>query len=231
MDTVVKGRHCHPSEKFRDYAVGKVERLERFGVPIIRVDIELSREHAPRQAATCERVELTVLGRGPVVRAEASAADPLAAFDLVLDKVESRLRRAADRKRVHHTSRGPATVRHSREAEPGPGERAGGGTVLLDGTARAAGDAAAVGPAGGALGALSEDELDDGPGADADGPFVVREKTHEAPPMTVEQALERMELVGHDFFLFQDVAAGAPSVVYRRRAYDYGLLHLSVVDA
>jgi len=218
LDTIVKGRHCHPSDRFRDYAVGKVERLERFGVPIIRVDIELSKERAPRQAATCERVELTVLGRGPVVRAEASAADPLAAFDLVLDKVEARLRRAADRRRVHHGSRGPATVRHGIAQER---------DTVLEGAM-----ATAVGTLERTLDGERPDGLPAADGdADAEGPFVVREKTHEAPPMTVEQALERMELVGHDFFLFQDAASGAASVVYRRRAYDYGLLHLSVVDA
>jgi len=218
LDTIVKGRHCHPSDRFRDYAVGKVERLERFGVPIIRVDIELSKERAPRQAATCERVELTILGRGPVVRAEASAPDPLAAFDLVLDKVEARLRRAADRRRVHHGSRGPATVRHGIAQQPD--------TVPEGALATTVGTLKRT---------LDGERSADVPAADgeaeAEGPFVVREKTHEAPPMTVEQALERMELVGHDFFLFQDAASGAASVVYRRRAYDYGLLHLSVVDA
>lgn len=214
MDTVVTGRHCHPSDKFREYAIAKVERLERFGLPITRVDIELSKERAPRQAATCERVELTVLGRGPVVRAEANAADPLAALDLVLDKVQARLRKLADRRRVHHAHAGgrpAATVRHG--IDPG------GDGFLPGAVATLAGDRA-------------PDRSGDGeiPGGHvvADGPFLVREKTHEAPAMTVDQALERMELVGHDFFLYQDLASGAPSVVYRRRAYDYGVLHLQV---
>lgn len=230
MDTVVKGRHCHPSDRFREYAVSKVERLERFGLPILRVDVELSKEKAPRQASTCERVELTVSGRGPVVRAEACAADPLAALDLVLDKVEARLRRAADRRRVHHGSRGPATVRHGIEVTDGI-------APVIGGAARPVGAT----PPSGAAPAAGDSTWDDTTGTDstgygaaevtADGPFLVREKTHAAPPMDVEAALERMELVGHDFFLFQDVVSGAPSVVYRRHAYDYGVLHLSVVDA
>jgi len=69
----------------------------------------------------------------------------------------------------------------------------------------------------------SEDEQDyDGPGR------VVREKEHPAKPMTIDQALFEMELVGHDFFLFSDVDSGRPSVVYRRHAYDYGLIRLAV---
>ena len=61
----------------------------------------------------------------------------------------------------------------------------------------------------------------------ADGPGrVVREKEHPGTPMTVDQALFRMELVGHDFYLFCDVDTGRPSVVYRRHAYDYGLLRM-----
>jgi hypothetical protein len=61
-------------------------------------------------------------------------------------------------------------------------------------------------------------------------PLVVREKTHEAKPMTLEQALHEMELVGHDFFLFVEKDSMRPSVVYLRRAYDYGVIHLDVGD-
>jgi ribosomal subunit interface protein len=55
---------------------------------------------------------------------------------------------------------------------------------------------------------------------------IVRIKQHEAKPMTVDDALFEMELVGHDFFLFQDEESGRPSVVYRRHGYDYGLIRL-----
>jgi hypothetical protein len=61
-----------------------------------------------------------------------------------------------------------------------------------------------------------------------DGPLVVREKTHQADPMTLDQALYEMELVGHDFFLFVDKESERPSVVYRRKGYDYGVISLEV---
>ena len=61
-----------------------------------------------------------------------------------------------------------------------------------------------------------------------DGPLVVREKTHAASPMTLDQALYEMELVGHDFYLFVDKENERPAVVYRRRGYDYGVISLDV---
>lgn len=61
-----------------------------------------------------------------------------------------------------------------------------------------------------------------------DGPPVVREKVHVARAMTLDQALYEMELVGHDFYLFVDEESERPSVVYRRRGYDYGVISLAV---
>ena len=61
---------------------------------------------------------------------------------------------------------------------------------------------------------------------EGDGPLVVREKFHSATPMTIDRALLEMELVGHDFFLFRDETCQLPSVVYRRRGYDYGVIRL-----
>jgi hypothetical protein len=61
---------------------------------------------------------------------------------------------------------------------------------------------------------------------EGEGPLIVRQKAHAAAPMSVDQALFEMELVGHDFYLFRDTASGQPSVVYRRRGYQYGVLRL-----
>ncbi len=62
---------------------------------------------------------------------------------------------------------------------------------------------------------------------DATGSLIVRDKTHEATPMTTPEALHQMELVGHDFYLFADKESGLPSVVYRRHGYDYGVIRLA----
>ncbi|MHB8340577.1 MAG: ribosome hibernation-promoting factor, HPF/YfiA family [Mycobacteriales bacterium] len=100
---VVRGRHTTISPRFRGYAEEKVPRLARLAGRILAVDVELSREHNPRLAGSCEQVELTLTRRGPVLRAKAAAADPCAALDLALDKMEEQLRRDADRRHSRGT--------------------------------------------------------------------------------------------------------------------------------
>ena len=196
MDVVVKGRHTELTERFRSHTEEKLAKLAKLDGKVTRIDVEVCEEHNPRLAGQRSRIELTCRTRGPVVRAEAAAADPYGALDMAVAKLEARLRRAADRRRVHHGIRTPVSV--------------------------AAATAAAVASNGASTPvAMAEAEP-----TDDDKPFVVREKTHTAPPMTLDQALLEMELVGHDFFLFVDADQGVPSVVYRRRGYDYGVIRL-----
>ena len=205
MEIVVRGRNVEVPEHYRTHVEDKVGSLDRFDgkLKILRVDVELFHEKNPRQSAHCQRVEITLRGKGPVVRAEADAPDFYAALDTACSKLDARLRRAADRRRVHHGRRTPASVRI-------------GGNSVAD---------------VGALDSLQLDrQLAEGPHVtDLDEHLpgrVVREKHHPATPMTVDQALHEMELVGHDFYLFQCADTGQPTVVYRRHAYDYGLIRL-----
>ncbi len=232
MEIVVKSRHCTPSEHFRDVAQEKLVRLDRFGHPIVRTDVELSRETAPRQASVCERVELTLSGKGPVVRAEARAADPVAALDMAISKVEAQLRKLVGRRRSSHdhgSNRPVPSVRHDAPAPlpdlptPPPAHAVDGSLLGSVVTPSPAASTAVLAPDATQTWAESGDDT-----TEADGPFIVREKVHSAQPMTRDQALEQMELVGHDFFLYVCSTSGMPSVVYRRRAYDYGVLHLAV---
>ena len=204
MDVVVKGRHCEISDSFRDHAEEKLARLEKHDHRVIRIDVEVDHERNPRQQDRCVRVELTAFSKGPVIRAEATADDKRAALDLAVDKMAAQMRRAADRRRVHHGRHTPVSV----------SQALAGIDQTLNGVAVAEDDAPErqVGP-------LT---------VQGEGPLVVREKTHTAPPMDLSQALYEMELVGHDFFLFVDEDSGRPSVVYRRRGYDYGVIALDV---
>lgn len=211
MDIVVKGRKTEVTDRFRKHVAEKLARIERFDGKAMSLDVELSKERNPRQAERCDRIEITLRTRGPVVRAEACAGDPYAALDLAATKLEARLRRAADRRRVHHGRRSPVSVSvaTSTLAELEAAE--------LTERARAAESAAT----------RRADIRRAGPiEVEGDGPMVVREKTHTAPPMDLCQALYEMELVGHDFYLFVDADTKLPSVVYRRRGYDYGVIHL-----
>jgi ribosomal subunit interface protein len=198
VDVVIKARHAQVSDSFRSIAQDKLGKMTRLEAGLDRVDVEVCGERNPRQAERRMRVELTCRPRGHVVRAEAAAADELAAFDLAIAKLEMRLRRAADRRRVHHGSRTPVSLAAA--------------TSELPVAARAAE------PDG-------DHEADDAEFSES-VPFVVREKEHHAVPMSLEQALFDMELVGHDFYLFVEAGDGTPSVVYRRRGYDYGVLRL-----
>jgi ribosomal subunit interface protein len=217
VDIIVKGRRTDVNDRFRRHVDNKLAKIERLNQKVIRVDVEVSQERNPRQADQRERVELTVRQRGPVIRAEAAADDRYGALDLALDKLESRLRRDNDRRKAHHGSRAQAKLA---TMEPLP-------EVALEPAPADAGPVTTLSENDG-YAATSED-LDEHlvPIAmEGDGPIVVREKFHKAEPMGIEQALFEMELVGHDFFLFRDKATGHPSVVYRRRGWDYGVIRL-----
>jgi ribosomal subunit interface protein len=200
VDIVVKGRHTEISERFREHVAEKLAKIEKLDSKVISVDVECSTERNPRQADQCERVELTIYSRGPVVRAEAAAQDCYAALDVAMGKLESRLRKAQDRRKVHHGKKTPTSVAAATAALDVPS---------LNGSAPLS-----AGEEGG-------EDLDH-------GPVFIREKQHDARPMDLDQALYEMELVGHDFYLFVDAATSQPSVVYRRRGYDYGVIRLSV---
>jgi len=198
VDVTVRGRNVEVPDHFRQHVTEKIERVERYDHRIIRVDVELYHEPNPRQSASCQRVEVTCATRGPVVRAEACASDFYRALDAAVAKLDSRMRRSADRRRVHRGSRTPTSV------------AAATGGLSLNGATRMA------------TLALSQKEQEQ----EEFGGLVVREKEHSAGPMTIDRALFEMELVGHDFYLFSDADTGRPSVVYRRKGYDYGVIRL-----
>ncbi len=205
MDVVITGRHCELSEGFRAHVQEKLARLEKHDHRIMRMAVEVEAERNPRQADQAMRVELTAISRGPVVRAEARSADKMAALDLALDKLAAQMRRASDRRRTHRVRRAAPDAGHVIDLHPSD-------TTEAELTAAEA---------------AVEEQGYDGPIAmEGDGPLMVREKVHAAVPMTLDQALYEMELVGHDFYLFNDADTGKASVVYRRRGWSYGVIHL-----
>jgi ribosomal subunit interface protein len=276
MEITYTGRHTSVPERFRRHASAKLAKLEKLDHNALRVDVEVSTERNPRQADRSERVELTVRSRGPAIRAEAAADDRYAALDLACAKLEGRLRKAAERRKVR---RGDLTVRSTdalaavaaapaeaaamaAEAAvlaevaipeipaPDDGAMLRGTRVGRKANGKAGGKSAAR--SGGKLNghrrteatvplpALSEDDplgFDEAETEESasgvlpmqmvgDGPLVVREKFHASHPMTIDDALLEMELVGHDFFAYHDSACGKFSVIYRRRGYDYGVIRL-----
>lgn len=222
MEIIVKGRNVEVPDHYRVHVAEKLEKAVRLDPKIINVDVELTHEKNPRQQDHCQRVEITCRSRGPVVRAESSARDFYTALDEAVDRLTIRLQRAVDRRRVRRPRRGPASLADL-PTDP-----------ALEASALAAQEElAAVDPETGERStAVVTDEgvpvTEPGEQALDDQPWrIVREKEHPGDPMTVEDALFQMELVGHDFYLFQDKETGRPSVVYRRRGYDYGVISLA----
>ncbi|MEO3778139.1 ribosome-associated translation inhibitor RaiA [Micromonospora sp. B11E3] len=209
MDIVVKGRNVEVPDHYRVHVAEKLAKIERYDHKLIRVDVELFHERNPRQSDHCQRVEITCVSRGPVIRAEACTNDFYSALDAAIAKLDTRLRRAADRRRVHRGRHAPISVAAATAGLPVAGlDQLAGALAQPGGTATAVAERA------------EEDEYDDQPW------HIARAKVHPAEPMTVDDALFQMELVGHDFYLFHDKESGRPSVVYRRHAYDYGIISL-----
>ena len=241
MEIIVRGRHMTVPSRFRQHATAKLAKLEKLDQKVEQIDVEVSEERNPRQSDHRERVELTIRSRGPAIRAEAAADDRYTALDLAFAKLESRLRRAGERRKARHTDgatlRSPALVADAVPAAAGALSGPGGNGVARPQTGGLAG-------LDGRSGLADRSGLPDGAGLDdlaepagpdsrmipikmeGDGPVVLREKMHAATPMTIDQALLEMELVGHDFYLFHDSECDRFSVVYRRRGYDYGVIRL-----
>jgi ribosomal subunit interface protein len=208
MDITITGRGVEIPDRFEDYATEKSEKVAHLADKAIVLEIRVIRHHETGGTTGDDRVELTLIGPGPVVRAEASASDKYAAFDLALDKLLERIRQAKDRKKVHRGARRPVSI----------------------GEATSNGKVAELVPASTALlEAVATGEI---PTQVAEGeepewsPVVIREKVFPAERMTKEDAVDHMELVGHDFFLFIDAATDNPSVVYRRKGWHYGVISL-----
>ncbi|MDI2131438.1 ribosome hibernation-promoting factor, HPF/YfiA family [Yinghuangia seranimata] len=217
MDIVVKGRKTEVPERFRKHSVEKLEKIRKLDGKVISIDLEVSKERNPRLADRSDRVEITLRSKGPVVRAEAAATDPYAALDLAMSKLEAQLRKTADRRRVHRGHHAPMST--------------GAATAELNGSARFGGAQVATVEEIEALDGVAVKRMEGPIQVDGEGPLVVREKVHAAPPMALDQALYEMELVGHDFYLFVDATSMLPSVVYRRRGYDYGVIQLRPAEA
>lgn len=204
MEITVTGRHVQVSDRFRQTLADKLAKVELYAPHTQRVDVVVSHETSRSAPKGSERIEITCLAKGPVIRAEAYADDKYAALDVALDKLSERLRRAGDRRKVQRRRGGPA---------------------IEDATADL--PVANLAPPAPSSGTAEASE-GNGYGEHGDSPIEVREKAHRSVPMTLDQALYSMEMVGHDFFLFHDKDTHQASVVYKRRGWQYGVLRLEV---
>lgn len=195
------------SDRFRDYVSEKSSKVDQLAHKPQELLVKVTRYDHSKQAGQEDQVELTVYEPGHVVRAEARASDKFAAFDIAFGKLLERLRRYSDKKKVH---------RGGGHRHIGTSELAGSGFAELD-----------VTPADPSVftGEISQVESDEDEVEIAS--LVIRTKEFEKQSMTKEEAVDRMELVGHDFYLYHDVDSDRAAVVYRRKGYSYGIISLS----
>ncbi|MBI5161641.1 MAG: ribosome-associated translation inhibitor RaiA [Micrococcales bacterium] len=211
MDVTISGRGVGIPERFEDYVTEKADKVAKLSEKALVLEIKVCRHHETNGSSGDDRVELTLVGPGPVVRAEAGAGDKYAAFDLAFDKLVERLRQAKDRRKVHRGQHRPESLR---EASASGFRSAGVEAASAEAIERVA--------TGSAPTVEEESEW---------SPVVIRHKLFPATRMTQEQAVDHMELVGHDFYLFVDARTDRPSVVYRRKGWDYGVIALEDAEA
>jgi ribosomal subunit interface protein len=198
MDVTVTGRHINITPDVRSEVTERVEAVLS-KIKWTVIRVEVEFTVDGKPGTdAATRCEITLRGKGPVFRAPGVAEDKMVAFETALEKLRTQLRKAVDRRKSHHGLRLQDLEATLPDLPKSLHEESDSKTTVA------------------------------GIEVDGDGPLVVREKTFATTPLTLAQALDEMELVGHDFFLYVDATTGAPSVVYRRRAYNYGVIHLEV---
>ncbi|TFC19538.1 ribosome-associated translation inhibitor RaiA [Cryobacterium algoritolerans] len=214
METNIVGRNLGITDRFREYATEKAEKVAGLAEKALALEIKLSRHREKNGATGNDRVELTLIGKGPIVRAEADGSDKYAAFDVALGRLLERVRRAKDRQKLHRGGAHRPTSLHDAASVD---------FRVVDITPADAETLERVRT--GAIQVVNSEATVEEP-EDTYSPVVIRRKVFAAAPMTVDDALYFMELVGHDFYLFQDLETKRPSVVYRRKGWDYGVIEL-----
>ncbi|WP_130865624.1 ribosome hibernation-promoting factor, HPF/YfiA family [Acidipropionibacterium timonense] len=201
MDVIVSGRHCHVSDDVRAQVEDRLLGVDKLRDRVKRAEVVFTAQDVKGAPDQGMTCEITLRSRGPVVRAVGQAEDKSVAFEKAAERLRTQLSRAADRRR---SRRG---LRVSQVLDV-PEEPTGEAPEIVP-TRKIAGDVEVTG----------------------DGPLYVKEKVFPAEPLTLAQALDEMELVGHDFFLYVDAETKRPSVAYRRRkGYNFGVIHLDVAE-
>jgi ribosomal subunit interface protein len=213
MDITLATNGIAIPDRFRDYVNEKADKVVPFAERAHTFQIKVSRENSSRGPASEDVVELTVMGRGPVIRAEAKGSDKYVAFDKALDHLIKRLRRAKDKKMVHH----------GRQRSESLSELSATGFSDIDVTPATVEVLRSVATGSIPVAPDGHHEETDAP---EESPLVLRRKVFEPHVISAEEAVDHMEMVGHDFYLFLDAETKRPSVVYRRKGWNYGVIAL-----
>lgn len=180
MQLIVTGKNVEVTDRMRAYVEKKIGKLDRYLPTVLEARVELLFEET-RSAKDRQRVELTILNNGTILRAEERSSDIFASIDAVADKMFRQIERYKGRLQDRRTMAAAPPLRE----EVAPEEEAVTGEI-------------------------------------------VRVKRFRVTPLTPEDAIEQMEMLGHDFFVFLNPLSGRLSVLYRRRDGNYGVLEPEV---
>lgn len=216
MEFLVTGRNFSISDRFRDYVEEKISKIEQLAGRAQRVEAKTTQQAKVRDPQTQFTVELTLVGKGPVIRSEAKGSDQFAAFDSAYTKFLERVRRAKDKRKIHRGRHTPMAVWEATADVP---------QSLVERTDP-------IGQKGAAVKEAAEPDMEvSSPELAEQSPVLIRRKSFPAEVISVDDAIDNMELVGHDFYLFVDAETDAPSVVYRRQGWTYGVITLDAPNA
>jgi putative sigma-54 modulation protein len=194
MDVQIKTKNIRLTDALETYIQRKYQKLEKVNVRVIDAKLEV-RSDRKKTGGDHYVVQLTIATPDNILRAEESNADLHTTIDLAIDRMERQIRRFRD-KQVFHRRRQKARLQ-SVVKQP----------LLPE-------DAAEIPLADGV-----DDEDDESP-IEA----LVRRKRFKLQPMDEDEAIEQMELLGHDFFVFFNPEEAQINVLYRRRDGQYGLI-------
>jgi ribosome hibernation promoting factor len=184
--TNVKARNMELTPRLRTTIERKLRRLDRISHPDAEATVEVIANASHANDAS-HAVEITVVSNGTVLRSVSSGSTPVAALDVVLDKLERQAVRSKER---------PRSVRERVAGEPQE--------VLAR-------------EAAGTLGPLAAEQR-------RRAPQISRTKRFDMVPMFEEDAITRMEELGHAFFFFLNAENERLAVLYRRTNGTYGLI-------
>jgi len=202
VEITVSSRHTEVSEALRASTIEKIGRLSRFLEGMDRAEVHFS-EHRNKRNADKEVCEVTLEGHGHHVRCKVSARDGFAAVDLAVEKLEHQLHKLKTKlmksKRTNEVNRRAAARSRPLEADA---------LLSADGIATA----------------LLDGDEDDEDEDSRRSPRIVKSKRFTIKPMTPDEAVLQMDLLGHDFFFFTNADTELAAVVYRRSDGDVGLI-------
>lgn len=212
LDINFMARNDSIPEDFRDYADARFEKIENLTSDAQRLEVKLEQQTSHTGPTGNFTVELTLHSPKDVVRAEASDNQREVAFDHAFARLQERLRRLRERRKSGHRR---ASVRQlTQDFQPVESD-----TSLVDQVLKAQKREEEE--------ARAQRELEQ----NGDVPVTIRQKVFASEEMTLDEAIDNMELVGHDFYLFVDSESGRPSVAYRRRGWSYGVISLGDEEA